>query len=160
LTVSLHIKRLKGRIPRIAGLFRRLKDILSFPVKRMLFFALFLSQVSYGISVWGRTYHYLINGIQRVQNRAIKNLFGFPFLEETYDVHNRCAIFPIALLHFDKFTILLHNVYKSFTLSNISLRENFQFHYHNLRNGTDIRNETGNSTGLGTVPLLYPYVTN
>jgi hypothetical protein len=39
------------------------KDILSFPVKRMLFFALFQSQVSYGIRVWGRTYHYLINGI-------------------------------------------------------------------------------------------------
>jgi hypothetical protein len=66
LTFSLHIKRQKGRISRSAGLFRRLKDILSFPVKRMLFFALFQSQVSYGTSVWGRTYHYLINGIQRV----------------------------------------------------------------------------------------------
>jgi hypothetical protein len=87
-------------------------------------------------------YHYLINGIQRVQNRAIKNLFGFPFLEQTYDIHKRCAIFPIALLHFKRSTSLLHNVYKSFTLSNISQRENFQFHYHNLRNRADIRNET------------------
>jgi hypothetical protein len=87
LTFSLHIKRLKGLISRIAGLFRRLKDILSFPVKRMLFFALFQSQVSYGISVWDRIYHYLIIGIQRVQNRAIKNMFGFSFLEETYDIN-------------------------------------------------------------------------
>jgi hypothetical protein len=126
----------------------------------MLFFALFQSQVSYGISVWGRTYHYLINGIlQIVQNRAIKNLFGFPFLEETYGIHKRCAIFPIALLHFERSTSLLHNVY-IYSISNISLRENFQFHYHNLRNGADIRNETKNSTGLGTVPLLYSYVTS
>jgi hypothetical protein len=44
LTFSLPIKRLKGRISRIAGLFRRVKDILSFPVKRMLFFVLFQSQ--------------------------------------------------------------------------------------------------------------------
>jgi hypothetical protein len=87
LTFSFHIKRLKGRISRIAGLFRRLKDILSFPVKRMLFFALFQSQVSYDVSVWGRTYHYLINGIQRVRNRAIKNFFGFPFVDEIYDIH-------------------------------------------------------------------------
>jgi hypothetical protein len=55
---------------------------------------------------------------------------------------------------------VVHNVYKSFTLSNISLRENFQFHYHNLRNGADFRNETNNSTDLGTVPLLYSYITN
>jgi hypothetical protein len=108
LTFNHHIKRLKGRISRVAGLFRRLKDILSFPVKRLLFFAFFQSQVSYGISVWGRTYRYLINGIQRVQNRAIKNLFGFPFLEATYDVHKRCAIFPIALLHFQRSTSLFH----------------------------------------------------
>jgi hypothetical protein len=118
---------------------RRLKDILLFPVKRMLFFALFQSQVSYGISVcrppWGRTYHYLINDIQWVQNRAIKNLFGFSFLEETYDIHKRCTMFPIALLHFERSTSLLHNVYKSLTLSNFSLRENFQFHYHKLRYG-------------------------
>jgi hypothetical protein len=39
LTFSLHIKRLKGRISRIADFFRRLRDILSFPVKSMLFFA-------------------------------------------------------------------------------------------------------------------------
>jgi hypothetical protein len=38
--------------------------------------------------------------------------------------------------------------------------ENFKFHYHNLRNGADIRNKTNDSTGLGTVPLLYSYVTN
>jgi hypothetical protein len=55
---------------------------------------------------------------------------------------------------------LLDTEYKSFTLSNISLKENFPFHYHNLCNGTDIRNVTSNSTGLGTVPLLYSYVTN
>jgi hypothetical protein len=40
LTFSLHITRLKGRISRIAGLFRRLKDILSFPVWRMFFFCI------------------------------------------------------------------------------------------------------------------------
>jgi hypothetical protein len=38
--------------------------------------------------------------------------------------------------------------------------EGFQFHNHNLRNGADIRNETNNSTGLGTVPLQYSYITN
>jgi hypothetical protein len=114
----------------------------------MLFFALlFQIQVSYGISVWGRTYHYLINGIQRVQNRAIRFT--------TY-------IKDVLYFHFERSTSLLHNVYKSFTLtlSNISLRKNFQFHYHNFCNGADIRNEIHNSTGLGTVPLLFSYVTN
>jgi hypothetical protein len=82
LTFSLHIIR---RISRIAGLFRRLKRIFfHFLLRECCFLHCFKfqSQVSYGIGVWARTYHYLINGIQRLQN-----LFGFPFLKETYDIH-------------------------------------------------------------------------
>jgi hypothetical protein len=94
LTLSLYIKRLKGRISRITGFLRRLKDILSFPVRRMLFLALFQSP---GI-VWHQC---------RRSDLSLfdKSVFRF------YDTHKRCAIFPIALFHFEKSTSLLHSVY-------------------------------------------------
>ncbi len=155
-----YLDNLKKKLSQIAGLFKKMRNVIPLKLKKPLFEAFFNSHIQYGLNIWGVTFNYLIEGIQIIQNKAIKNLFNYHYLENTNKVHQETKILPLTLSHFIKSCCLVHNVQKEHVHSNTKIRPNNNFHDHNLRNNNNLRNETNNSTGFRTKPLLYTYINN
>jgi hypothetical protein len=155
-----YLNNLKKKLSQIAGLFRKLNHVVPHNFKKSLFNAFFDSHIQYGLNIWGQTFDYLVGALQRVQNKAIKNLFGYRFLERTNIIHEKTKILPIKFSLFLRSSCLIHNILHGYIHSNTIIRENRNFHEHNLRNNDNLRNESHNYTGFHLKPLLYSYISN
>jgi hypothetical protein len=156
----MYLDNLKKKLSKIAGLFKKMKNVVPDMLKKQLFDAFFNSHIIYGLNIWGVTFNYLIESIQVIQNKAIKNLFGYNPLENTHTIHKETRILPIIYTHLLKCCCLVHNIQNAAIHSNTIIRTNQNFHEYNLRNNNNIRNETTNSTGFRIKPLLYTYITD
>lgn len=90
-----HCETLRNKISSVAGCFRRISCYMHLSTKRSLFFAFFNSIVNYGIELYGTAAKYLINELQVIQNKAIKNLFCLDRFQSTYLIHLNNKILPI-----------------------------------------------------------------
>jgi hypothetical protein len=69
-------------------------------------------------------------------------------------------ILPIKFSLFLRSSCLIHNILQGYIHSNTIIRENRNFHEHNLRNNDNLRNESHIYTGFHLKPLLYSYISN
>jgi hypothetical protein len=97
-----HTQYIKKKINPIAGIFRKIQNDVPLKMKRSIFFLLFHSHIQYGITM---TCSY--DNIQKVQNKAIKNLYGQPFKTHTNLIHNQFNILQIKEVHMQKFKFMI-----------------------------------------------------
>lgn len=70
-----HIRRMNNNLSALAGVFWKISNDIPEQLKKSLYHSMFLSHVLYCISIYGSTTNNNIIQIQRVQNKAVKNLF-------------------------------------------------------------------------------------
>jgi endonuclease/exonuclease/phosphatase (EEP) superfamily protein YafD len=155
-----HIDALKRKIAPIVGVFRKLRYVVPQSLKKAVFHSFFDSYMRYAISIWGLSFDYKMLELQRLQNKAIKNLFGYDYLESTFFIHRESKLLPICFVHYRKSQLLIHEVFHGTVHTNTIMRQNLDFHSHDTRNRTNVRNEQSNYTNLRTKPLLYTYVSH
>lgn len=94
-----HINNLRKKLAPIAGIFRKISHDIPPGMKRTIFLAMFQSKLQYGIAAWGCADSSQINTIQRLQNKAIKNLYNLEWRTSTNDIHIENKINKITQLH-------------------------------------------------------------
>lgn len=127
-----HIKSIKSKVVPLCGVFRRISKVIPFRIKRTIFFALFHPYILYGIPIWGNTFKKYILELQRIQNRAIKNLYKFNYLKSTSVVHMETKI-PTVMDNYNisvavHISNILHRQINSSTTSLIPQNSNRSSH--------------------------------
>lgn len=144
-----HINQLKTKLSRIAGVFRRLGQIIPKSLRRSVYFSLFHSSIVYGMVVWSSTTNEQIKELQIIQNRAIKNLYQYPKLTSTKTIHSETSILKVE----DNITLLLakqiHATHFNTMHTSTKLQYQHDVHTHNTRNRDNIRCNPVKTTKFG-----------
>ena len=134
----------------VAGVFRKLSDILPSELKRRVYFSIFHSLLSYASCIWGNSCTLnLMNTIFRTQDRAIKNLFGFDRLRHSSEIYEETKIHCIKQQVKIDLVIMIHQIRNGMIHTNTYYQRNFQVHDHNTRNLQSIRRDRINTTRYG-----------
>lgn len=144
-----HLTCLKKRISPIAGVFWRLKNILTQSTKKQLYYGFFNSHVQYGVMFWSTASAYKVKEIQTLQNRAIRNLFDYKYLHSTTDMHEREEILLIKQLHTQISCKFIQNIIKNAVISNTEFKESSSFHHFPTRGSRRIYLEQSNTIRHG-----------
>lgn len=70
-----HVQRIVNKTKYLIYVFRRLRGVVDSKTLAMVYHALFLSNVSYGILAWGGAYDNVMGRIQSVQNRLLRIIY-------------------------------------------------------------------------------------
>lgn len=152
LTWHLHLQYIKSKLVPLTGIFRKISKYTPFKSKRTIFYALFHPYVLYGLPIWGSACKTNMDQIQKLQNRALKNLYNMPFRTPTSKVHKETEVLKIIDSYFISSVINIHNILNSQTNSNININTEKQ---KSLRNDHQIRNIKVNTTKHGINGVLH-----
>ena len=138
LTWRYHISELSKKLARTCGILFKVKCLLPRSILIMLYNALFLSFVQYGIIVWGQTFASYLEPIFKLQKRAVRAISHQTFLAHSYPIFKELKLLRID----DVFkTKLLTFVYESINKLTPVYFHNFfchvtSIHSHNTRQST------------------------
>lgn len=145
-----HIKITIKKASVMAGIFRKIKDVIPEKLKRSVFFSLFHSKISYGIAIWSSSFSTEnLAKIQTIQNRAIKNLYKYPRLENTNKIHKEKKI--LKIIDYKKIMLATHinNIINDDIKTITKLQINNQIHHHFTRNHYQIHSNKIYTTRFG-----------
>jgi hypothetical protein len=144
-----HKQHIRKKISPITGVFRKIQEYIPYKLKRSLFYSMFYPYIQYGLNIWACGYDYIVDEIQKLQNKALKNLYNQPFRTRTKILHSKFNVLSIKT-NFEVYSkIHIHNIRKKFTLSNSNIVYNNQIHSHNTRNNFDIHTGTTRTANYG-----------
>jgi len=135
LTWRYHISELSKKLARTCGILFKVKCLLPRSILIMLYNALFLSFLQYGIIVWGQTFASYLEPIVKLQKRAVRAISHQTFLAHSYPIFKEFKLLRID----DVFkTKLLTFVYESINKLTPVYFHNFfchvtSIHSHNTR---------------------------
>lgn len=152
LTWNEQVNQVISKAAKIAGLFKKLQRRIPSDIKTSIFHSLFYSTITYGIGIWGNTFAKNIDKLQRLQNKAIKNLYGLHHRTATNTIHKNNKILKlkdyrnlIQLIH-------MHNIKNNQIKSNTQILLNSDVHQYGTRNSDNLRYEAShNLRGLESI---------
>lgn len=140
---------LKKKISPIAGVFWKLNKILTQTTKKQLYYGFFNSHVQYGVMFWGTASAYKVKEIQTIQNRAIRNLFGYKYLHSTTDMHKREEIFFVKQLNIQISCKLIQQIIKKIVISTTEIKRSSSIHNFPTRGSSLLYIEPSNTIRHG-----------
>lgn len=132
-----HISGLSSKLAQVAGVFRKISDLVPVDTKRNLYFTLFHSHLVYGILVWGTANTTALKSLQTVQNKAIKNLFGYHRRTSTAFIHSKHNILTVKNVYVCAACMHIHRILHGGIHTNTTLNRIYEQHQHNTR-GRDL----------------------
>lgn len=112
-----HIQSITKKISISIGIMYRIKNYLSFNVLKSLYYSFIYSYLSYGIIIWGGTYHVHLQPLITLQKRAIRIINKQPYLAHTNVLFFQNKILKLGDIY--KFFIAVH-FYKKKLYLNLS----------------------------------------
>jgi Reverse transcriptase (RNA-dependent DNA polymerase) len=150
-----HIDLIVKKISTITGILFKLKNILPLSVKKLIYFSLIHSHLTYACEIWGHTYIEHLKKIKIAQKKALKAMMGVPFRSPSFEIFCNNSILPILKIIDLQSCIFIHNIMNQYTHSNTQLLINANFHNHNTRQRWDLHFNNNNSTTFGNRSLLH-----
>ena len=101
LTFSQQCNKVCNRVSTAIATIYKLRTVLPAEVLKSIYFSLVHSHLKYLTSIWGLAPVVHLKPVQRLQNCALKNVFGLPRLTSTFDlyfIYSR-TILPIKGIH-------------------------------------------------------------
>ena len=72
LTWKPHVTKLSKKLARTSGIFFKIRHHVSHETLRLLYYPLFYSFISYGISVWGLTHPTVLDPLCKIQKKVVR----------------------------------------------------------------------------------------
>lgn len=142
----------------MAGLMKRIGRACSRKPHKSIYYSLFHSHILYGIIVWSSAGKVKMKRLQTIQNRAIRNLYGYSRETSIRSMHIDLGLLPIIELAKKSQITHIHNIKNQYIHSNtiLTLVENT----HNTRNSHFIRQKRSNTTQMGKNAALFNSIRN
>jgi hypothetical protein len=142
-----HIQQLRKKLAPAAGILWKLREHLPVHARKLIFNSLFLSHVNYLIPVWGLAPCSLMNDLQILHNRTLRNVFDIPTRT------NRVEMFlkkvdhhlPIRGIFIVRTATAMFKVITSSAHSNVTFARAGAHHERRLRNHNQLRPSSSNS---------------
>ena len=96
LTFESHVNKLCKKVSMKLGIFRKLRNILTLPVKKMLYNAIVLPHTDYADVIWGTASTTIINKVFVLQKRALRLLTNSHYLEHTDALYKQLGWMKLA----------------------------------------------------------------
>lgn len=93
-----HILHLITKLRKWIGIFRRINSLLTHPAKYSLYNSLIYPHILYGIELYGNSNKMNIHGLQIIQNKALKALFGYHMQYPSQKLYSELKINNINVL--------------------------------------------------------------
>lgn len=133
---NLHVSKLYRNLSCLAGVFRKISNILPIYLKKSIYNSMFVSQLLYCLPIYGSTTNGNIILIQRSQNRALKNLYDKDVLYSPIQLLNELDLLS-CINHYRLFaTTHIHSIINNEIHSNSSLSN--RNHNYNTRHANDL----------------------
>jgi hypothetical protein len=155
LKFNFHIDMIVNKISAITGILFKLKNTLPLSVKKLIYFSLVHSHLTYACEIWGHTFNEHVNKIKVAQKKAIKAMIGVSYRSPSLPIFCAHSILPVKKVIEIQSCILIHNIKNSFTHTNSELLSNANFHSYDTRQRWNLHFENNNSTNNGNQSLLH-----
>lgn len=128
-----HIDSIFNKLGGLIGCVKRINNLFCEKSKLMFYNAHINSVLSYLIAIWGNTTQFNINRVQRLQNKAVKNIFNLPYETSSATLYKRYPILPIKDLIKYNLCLLVYKIDNNLLKSNIKFEKN-TIHSYETRN--------------------------
>ena len=118
-----HVDMLYNKLSGLICCMKRISNLFTTKNKLMLYNAHINSILTYLIAIWGNTTQYNINRVQRLQNRAIKNIFKLKYDTSTKSLYESYPILPIRNLIKKELCTLVYKINNDLLKSNIIFKK-------------------------------------
>lgn len=150
-----HITRLTKKLAQVAGIFRKISHLIPDRTKRNLYHSLFHSHIIYGIAIWGAANQTTLKPLQIVQNKAIKNLFGFHPRTPTSLIHQTCRLLTVENLYNATASSHVHQMLSDSIHTITILTTGAERHHHLTRRRQHLTTIRSNTTTFGKNAALH-----
>jgi hypothetical protein len=136
-----HIQNATGKVASATGALWKLKYILPFDAKKLIYNSLIETSFNYMSIIWGMSPTAALSSIQIIQNRALRNVYNLDRLSNrvdmyTHKVENHLPIRGISLLNIATY---MYQATHGKILSNINFETSSQLGRQGLRNMNNLR---------------------
>ena len=139
------------KLSRAVGILHRQKFIFPHKILLILYFSLFHSYLSYGISIWASNYNSEWKQVQILQNKAIRAICKLEPRQSVKAFLIRLKILNVARLREKKIGEILYKVSTNTTPESFisAFRRNGVIHQHDTRHASQLVTETRRLTSSG-----------
>ena len=110
LTWKPHVTELSKKLARTSGIFFKIRHYVSHETLRLLYYSLFYSFISYGISVWGLTHPTVLDPLCKIQKKVVRAItFNNKYTHTNPLFYNLCLL-KIYEIHSLKFSQNCHTI--------------------------------------------------
>ena len=113
LTFGPHIAQLESKLSRVDGILSKLKHFLPSSLLSKLDYALFYSNLLYGLLVWHNTYKTYTNKITGLQNKAVKLVSNSKRTDKCGPACKNLRILQLHDLHIYETAIFMHKFHNN-----------------------------------------------
>lgn len=135
-----HIESVIQKIVPFIGAVKRCAHQLNKNTRYLLYNSFIEPHLRYLIPCWGNTSEYLLNKLQRTQNKAIKAIFSLVWSTPSEQLYQQFPFLNIRQLKYLEQSKLIYYMRNNLIKTNVTLRETNEYHIHNTRTNTNIRN--------------------
>lgn len=153
LTWEPHIQNVMKKIAPMVGAIRRCTELLNDNSRNLLYNSFILPHLRYLIPCWGNAPQYLMDKVQRTQNKAIKTIFKFEYLTPTEEIYDRTRLLDIKKLKTFEQVKLIYNVKNKQIKTNLEIETVRSYHTYPVRCANHLRNANVRTTKAQNSPL-------
>lgn len=114
LSWRMHIASLIKKLSPLCGVLRKLSYFIPSKILLKIYFSHFHSRIQYLISIWGSAPKTVLQKLQMLQNKSLRNVYKLPFSFPKSQLYMEKAknIFPLLGLHVYRKIIYIHKITK------------------------------------------------
>lgn len=115
-----HIKSIHGKVAKAVGMLWKLGKKIPMHCRKLIYFSLIHSHLNYMIAIWGTANNSLIEPLQVLQNRGIRNVFNYDSRHNRVDMYQKANILPIRALCYSRIAEFVYKCVNNLTISPLS----------------------------------------
>ena len=135
LNFTAFINYVESKIAKSVGILSRLRCLLPSSTLLLIYFSLLQPHLLYGLLLWRSTFPSYLTNLQRLQNKALRNISNSSYRASITPVYHKLCILKITDMYKFELAKLMHQYSRNSLLSNIStfLQKVSSIHNRNTR---------------------------
>lgn len=154
-----HIEKLKNKLAPMIGAVRRCANFLNDRARRVIYESFIASQLRYMIVCWGNAPKYLMEQIQRYQNRAVKAVYALDYFTSTDSLYTNTSIFNIEKMRAYEQVKLIYNIKKNYLKTQTKLQLVNECHAYPIRTQNQLRTNYRRTVKSQNTPIYRSIMT-
>lgn len=152
-----HTEVVEKKITKAVGILWKIGPKISLHCRKLIYFSFVHSHLQFMCGIWGSTCHTVIDSLQTLQNRAVRNVFHLKMSHSRVEMYRSCEILHIRTLCVIKIVEYVFKCKKNLTMSNFK----FPPQGNNTRSeGLLRKSKPRNNYGKKSITWIGPHLYN